>query len=99
MRTQFINWLESHMSVCPFMEMTGASCPGCGVQRAFILLLKGELWDSIVMYPALIPMLTLFSFLIVHLIFKFKKGGIFLMYNFILAVGLIIFNYLFKIFS
>ncbi|MGZ4034866.1 MAG: DUF2752 domain-containing protein [Bacteroidia bacterium] len=77
--------------------MTGKDCPGCGSQRAFLLLLKGNLWESICMYPALIPVMIMFLFLIIHLIFKFNKGGIYLKYNFIIVMSIIIISYLFKI--
>jgi len=37
--------------------MYGIDCPGCGLQRAIILLLKGEFWASLNMYPPLLPLL------------------------------------------
>jgi hypothetical protein len=63
-----------------------------------LLLMKGHLWESILMYPPLIPMILLFSFLIIHLIFKFHKGGIYIMYIFIVVVSLVVTNYLVKLF-
>jgi len=32
---------------CPFLQVTGIPCPGCGLTRAVIFLLKGELRTSI----------------------------------------------------
>jgi hypothetical protein len=78
---------------CAFKQLTGFDCIGCGIQRAFVLLLKGDVAASFRMYPALIPMIIMMLFLIVHLIFKFKKGGIFLKYNFIAVAVLMIINY------
>ncbi|MCW3102355.1 MAG: hypothetical protein JWO09_795 [Bacteroidetes bacterium] len=98
MPDQLVKWMEENMQPCGFKQLTGANCPGCGTQRAFILLLKGEVWESICMYPALIPIIILFIFLIVHLLVKFKKGGIYLMYNFILVMTLILGNFFFKLF-
>jgi len=97
MWTRLINWLEANMGVCPFRELTGQICPGCGVQRAFVLLLKGELWNSFLMYPALIPMIVLFIALALHLKLQFKKGAVFLMYIFILVAVLILVNYIVKL--
>jgi hypothetical protein len=91
------NWLENNMQTCAFKQMTGKDCPGCGSQRSFFLLLKGQIGESICMYPALIPIIILFLFLIVHLIFKFNKGGTFLKYNFIVVMSIIVVSYLFKI--
>jgi hypothetical protein len=93
------SWLEQHYLACPFKELTGVDCIGCGVQRAFVFLLKGELVNSFRMYPALIPMLVMFIFLAIHLYFKFPKGGIVLKYNFILVVVLMVGNYAIKLLS
>src|SRR4029077_16104100 len=32
---------------CPFFRVTGIPCPGCGLTRAVILLLKGDLQASL----------------------------------------------------
>lgn len=32
---------------CPFLRLTGIPCPGCGLSRAVILLLKGDLAGSL----------------------------------------------------
>lgn len=90
------HWLENNMQTCGFKKAIGFDCPGCGTQRAFIALLKGQVMESIRLYPALIPMLILFLFLILHLKFKFTKGGIYLMYTFILVVSIILISYFFK---
>ena len=37
-----IDWLEAHMMSCVFIKYLNIECPGCGIQRAFIALLKGE---------------------------------------------------------
>ncbi len=31
---------------CPFFQLTGIPCPGCGLSRATVLLLKGDLAGS-----------------------------------------------------
>lgn len=77
--------------------MLGMNCLGCGLQRSFVLLLKGNLAESFLMYPALIPMLFMMSFLIAHLIFKFKNGAKTLQYFYILNIILIITNFIIKI--
>jgi len=71
-------------------------CFGCGMQRSFIALLKGEFALSFYLYPALIPMILMFAFLIIHLIFKFEKGGIYLKYWFIFVVSIVLINFILK---
>lgn len=91
-----IHWLESHLMPCFFKYYIGIDCPGCGMQRSFILLLKGQLIESIKMYPALLPILGMISLLALHIIFKFKQGANILKLNFIFTTLLIIGNYIFK---
>ncbi|MCD4729935.1 MAG: DUF2752 domain-containing protein, partial [Bacteroidales bacterium] len=66
-----IHWLETHQLPCFYKHFLGIDCPGCGMQTAFILLLKGRFIESIIAYPALIPTLFLLSYLMLHLFFNF----------------------------
>jgi hypothetical protein len=92
-----IQWLEGHMIQCPIHHATGMSCPGCGMQRAIIELLKGNIWDSILNYPALIPLAAMFVYLILHLFFSFKNGAKILKIFFILNAIIISLNYILKL--
>jgi hypothetical protein len=91
------HWLEKHMGTCDFKAQTGMDCPGCGMQRAIIELLKGNIWDSIQIYPALIPLIITFSLLITHLIFHLKHGAKILKIAFITTSSIIVISYLIKI--
>jgi hypothetical protein len=47
---------------CPFFQVTGWPCPGCGLGRACVLLLRGQWWESIRVHafaPVLILVLAL----------------------------------------
>jgi|LakMenEpi03Aug12_release.lakeMendotaPanAssembly.Ray.scaffolds.fasta_scaffold246366_3 hypothetical protein len=72
-------------------------CPGCGMQRATISLLKGDLYESFVMYPPLLFILGMIAFVIIHFTFKLKHGASIIKWAFILNVGLILINFLLKI--
>jgi len=96
MYAQFIQWLESHQMPCVYKKYLGIDCPGCGMQRAFIELLKGHFGESIKMYPALIPIILMFLFLTLHLKFKFKKGSYYLTIMFIFTAIIIATNYIYK---
>lgn len=71
-------------------------CPGCGTQRSFLLLLRGEFVDSLIMYPGLIPSMALLIFLVLHLIFKFEKGAKILQWLYIGTVAIVIGNFIIK---
>lgn len=53
--------LESFMLPCLFKKLTGFDCMGCGFQRAFFLLLEGNISDAFKMFP---PVFTSILFLI-----------------------------------
>jgi hypothetical protein len=92
-----IEWLESNMLPCFYSKHLGISCLGCGMQRAFILLLKGDVAGSLAHYPALIPIMFLFTFLPLHLIFKFKHGASVLKYTFIGTATIVVMSFLWKV--
>ncbi|WP_372644681.1 DUF2752 domain-containing protein [Ancylomarina sp.] len=94
---KLIHWLETHSLSCQFYQNYQIECPGCGLQSAFISLLKGNLTESIQTYPALIPLILLFVSLVTHIKFRSKWT---LNLNRILAsitVLLIIINFMSKL--
>ena len=55
--------------VCPFFRLTGIPCPGCGLTRAVILLLKGDLQASLHFHAfAPIVLLTAVALILVILL-------------------------------
>ncbi|MBS3807302.1 MAG: DUF2752 domain-containing protein [Bacteroidales bacterium] len=97
MREQLIQWLENHLQPCIYKQYVGFECPGCGFQRSLIALLKGNIWESIMIYPGLIPIILLFGILILHLLFHLKKGATILKFLFIADISIILINYIIKI--
>ena len=85
------------MGSCYYKKIFGIECPGCGMQRSTIHLLKGEFIESFKMFPALIPVIIMLLVLIAHLIFKFKNGHKVLLHLFILNAALMVSNYIFKL--
>ena len=92
-----ISWLEKHQLPCLFKQLTHVDCPGCGMQRSFILLLSGDIAGSFKMYPALVPIILLFGFLLLHLIKRFKHGTAILKYSYIFCAGIIMVSYIYRI--
>jgi hypothetical protein len=91
---KIIEWLEMHQQPCFYKKHFGVACPGCGMQRSFIELLKGHVYESFLLYPALMPIIIMLLFLILHVFFKFEKGGKILKYLFIFTFSLMVINYI-----
>ena len=73
------------MFTCFFKAHFGLECPGCGLQRAFISLLRGNLSESLHYHAALIPFLFTILLLIGQIILKRDNGGKYVMWSFILT--------------
>ncbi|PWU02121.1 MAG: DUF2752 domain-containing protein [Bacteroidetes bacterium] len=94
-----IGWLEKHLLTCPSKKYLHMECPGCGMQRSGIALLKGDFLHSVILYPALIPLIFLLIYGALHLRYKFSNGS---RNIFILQVGvvsIIVLHYVYKIFN
>jgi hypothetical protein len=79
------------------VKVFGINCPGCGVQRAFIYLLKAEYVLSFTTYPPLLLFLFLHVFLISHLVFKFNKGAVYLKNIFIVTALAVLTNFIYRL--
>jgi hypothetical protein len=93
----FVDWLEKRQAPCFYKSLLGVECPGCGMQRAFIALLRGDWLMSLKLYPALIPTIIMMVFLAAHIIFKLKNGAKILLYMFIINVVIISISYIYKL--
>lgn len=94
----FVHWLENHLLSCPFKQLTGADCPGCGFQRSVVALLRGDIVNSFKLYPATIPFIGLMLFLLLHLKFDFKNGAFIIKLMYILIISIVIINYIYKVY-
>lgn len=92
-----INWLEQHQMPCFYKQCFNIPCPGCGMQRAFVELLRGNLLESLQLYPALIPTIIMILFLFVHLIKKIENGAYILKFMFIFNASVIVLSYIYKL--
>ncbi len=93
---RIITWLEGHQQACPYKSILGIDCPGCGMQRALIELLKGNFAESLFLYPALIPLMMMVAFLALHIIWKLEHGARILKYLYIINASIIIIHYFSK---
>jgi uncharacterized membrane protein len=95
--TNTIQWLEQHMLRCPSKMLLHIDCPGCGLQRGIVALLKGNWEESFRIYPAALPIIVLFVYLLLHLIFKYKNGAKNLTFLFIFCASIILVHYIYKV--
>lgn len=91
-----IQWLEQHLLACPIKSNFGIDCFGCGSQRAFIALLKGDVIGSLRYHVALIPFILTIIALIMQLIFKKTNGAKWVMMLFIVTCALTLIQYIYK---
>ena len=59
---------------CLNKSLFGIDCLGCGIQRAFILVIKGDFIEAFKMYPAIYTLLLFGIFLILNYKRKFKHS-------------------------
>ncbi|RXK61616.1 DUF2752 domain-containing protein [Lacibacter luteus] len=90
-------WLEKHMLTCPSRKFLHIDCPGCGLQRSYIALLKGNIAESIRLYPAAIPILLLFLYLLTHIAVRFKNGARILTIGYIFCALIIVVHYIYRV--
>ncbi len=91
-----ITWLENHLFACFFKSYLGIECPGCGMQRSLIALLKGNITESIQYHAALIPFIITLSFLILQLKIKHVNGGKWVMWAFIITTSITIIQFIIR---
>jgi len=72
-------------------------CLTCGFQRSIKLLFEGNFVDSVLLFPAAIPLLITFILLFAHLFFKLKRGTQYILYTFSFSALLILINFSVKL--
>lgn len=92
-----LQWLQQHLLTCPFKAAFHFDCPGCGFQRSLLALLRGDLYGSLRLYPAALPIVLMMGFLVAHLKFKFRFGAEILKFSYIFITVIIVVSYLVKL--
>jgi hypothetical protein len=92
-------FLERFMLPCISKQVLGIECPGCGLQRSILHLLRGDLAAAFQMYPALFPMIALFGFLALNRFVAFRRANTIIIWLAGLTVFSILANYALKFFN
>lgn len=88
--------MEEFMLPCLNKELFGLACPGCGAQRALVMVLQGEFLAALKMYPAIYSIFILLGFLLFNLFVKFRNDWTFKAILFGLNAVIIIAAYFYK---
>ncbi|KJD36277.1 hypothetical protein PW52_06715 [Tamlana sedimentorum] len=89
--------MEKYMLPCLAKKFLGIDCPGCGIQRATLLIFKGEFTDAFHMYPAIYLLVTLFSFILINFFFKFNFANRIINPLANITIAIILISYIIKL--
>ncbi len=90
-------WIDAHAGTCIYKGYLGIQCPGCGMQRSFSALLRGEIKESFMLFPALIPLMFTLILLVWHLRFPLKYGAKILLSLYIANAIIIAIHYIIQL--
>lgn len=96
---QWIDWISQHLLPCPYKSLTGFDCPGCGMQRSFVELLKGNIIASFRLYPGLLLVMFTIIITLLHLKYKWKRGAVIIKYSYIITISVVMVSYIAKTMS
>lgn len=59
--------------ICPLRMICGLPCPGCGITRAFLLVLQGKFYEATMMHPFWIAVVLI---VVLYLAFRYLGGNL-----------------------
>jgi len=87
---------KDYLLPCLNKSLFGVECLGCGIQRAFLLLIHSEFLLAFKMYPAIYTLLLFVAFLIINYKIKLKNGKKIIIMLTIINVLIIVVSYFIK---
>ena len=88
--------MVNHLLPCAYKSLFGIDCPICGFQRALVLLLHGDIKQSFLIYPPLLPAVFLIMIFALHLLNNKLVNRKFLIYYSSFVLTIITVNYFIK---
>lgn len=85
------------MLPCWWKNLTGIDCPGCGIQRSVWALVRGDIVESIKLYPALFPLAFTFVLIFLNRVYQHTQIEKLLRISYISSVIIILCNFLLKL--
>lgn len=65
--------MEEYMLPCMNKKLLGIECFGCGTQRSFLLLIKGDFIGAFNLFPAIFTTVLFFLVLTLHFLDKSRN--------------------------
>jgi hypothetical protein len=96
MISMLIQGTEDYLLPCINKKIFGIECLGCGIQRATVLLFRGEFIAAFKMYPAIYTLILLLGFLIVNIFVKFKYDKKIKIALILINIAIIVISYALK---
>jgi hypothetical protein len=88
--------IEDFMLTCPSKKFLGVECPGCGAQRAVVLVFEGRFSEAFHMYPAVYTLLLFLFIFGLSFIDRKRKYGRILMTLVIINLMMMMGSYIYK---
>ncbi|MFM9989001.1 DUF2752 domain-containing protein [Flavobacterium sp.] len=89
--------IEDFMIPCVNKTLFGVDCLGCGTQRAFVLILKGEFIEAFYMFPAIYTTILFFIILGLNFIDKSRNYHKLIISLAIINAAIMIASYIYKL--
>ena len=84
--------IEQYFLPCAYKQFFGISCPMCEFQRSLLLLLNGDIEQSVIMFPPLIPLLIVIGITIMDYIRYKTLHKTYIKTLWIIILGLLLLN-------
>jgi hypothetical protein len=89
--------MEKYMLPCLNKKLFGVECFGCGMQRAFLLVAKGDFIGAFHLFPALYTTLVLLACIGLHFVDKSRNYHKAIISMAILNGVILVVSYIFKV--
>ena len=88
--------IENYMLPCLNKSLFGFECMGCGFQRSLLAVFQGQFHKAFVLYPAIFPIITLLTLIVISKFYKFKYHQKSINVVALISIGIIITNHIIK---
>lgn len=85
------------MIPCVSKKLFGLDCPGCGMQRATVMVAQGDFSQAFTMFPAIYTTIPLFILIGLHFVDKSRNYTKFIIPIAILNAAIMIIAYFYKL--